>query len=77
MGTTVTLTRKAKHETCDIRRAAHVTNISISRIQKALDETGKFETKLYLVTKVNAPTPDEYTESDKRVRKGFNPLVEK
>jgi len=46
------VTRKAHHERCDIRRAAQITNTSIEKIQKALDEFGVFETKLYVVSKV-------------------------
>jgi len=55
----LSLTRKAKHELCDIRRAAVVTNVSMEKIQEALDNHGVFENDFYIVAKVIVPNPEE------------------
>jgi hypothetical protein len=46
------LTRKAKHERCDIRRAASVMNTSVRMLEDELDSRGFYETEHYSLTKV-------------------------
>jgi hypothetical protein len=50
--TALVLTRKAKHEYCDVRRAASVMNTSMATLMRELDDHGFYETEHFSLSKV-------------------------
>lgn len=58
------ITRKAQHKISNLSYASAITNTPLAKVCASIEEHGKFETDLYLVTIENEPTFDSHDHPD-------------